>query len=133
MARRGCRRGGRRRRAGRERRPRGRRRPGRAPPYASRFLERDVVADVVGLELGDVGLAVAVARGGEELDAAGGDAVLAALLAVLLPGLVLDAAGDGDEPALADRLRGLLGHGVGHDVDVRSEEHTSELQSRQYL
>jgi hypothetical protein len=50
------------------RRRRGRRRPGGAPPYASRFLERDIVV-CGGLKLADVRLAVAVARCGEELDA----------------------------------------------------------------
>src|SRR3712207_8502171 len=54
------------------------------------------------------------------------------------PDLLLGAVDrDRDQPAVAQRDRGALGEpGVGggrEHVALRSEEHTSELQSRQYL
>ena len=70
--------------------------PGVGAPVRGGGSERGVVVRGGRLEVADVRLAGAVARRGEELDAAGDDPVLGAPLAVLLPRLVLEAAGDGD-------------------------------------
>src|SRR3712207_6865870 len=57
--------------------------------------------------------------------------VVPALLEHVRPSL----AAAGDEQRVADGVAGVLSWGTGADLQrrVRSEEHTSELQSRQYL